>query len=169
MRIGLFLLLSLFLPEVHHSDLHQYHISQCLIAWNDTTQSYDVSVFLFIDDLTLALETQGATDIQIEKDKIERNTSDYIQKYIHLHFVVKSREESIPFTYLGEAISDDEKGLWCYFEIPLSDTNYDQLTIRNDVLMDVFSDQKNIITMKGKNNKEGYFLLQKGDSVFDIP
>ena len=161
-----YLLLSLLLG-ISINTVHQYHLSQCLIAWNRTSASYEVSQFLFIDDLKRALEQQGATAIHIQKNDIDSLTSTYIQRYLSLHFEMKAGSEPLPITYIGEEVSDDLKGLWCYFEIPVSENETD-LNLRNDLLMEVFSDQKNVITVKGKNNKEHYFLLKKGDAVVNF-
>lgn len=143
--------------------VHQYHISQCLIDWNDTSKSYEVSQFLFVDDLKLALESLNAIDIHIQKNEIDSITSSYIQHYLSLHFEMKAGAESLKIAYIGEEMSDDLKGVWCYFEVPLSG-NEAVLSLRNDLLMEVFSDQKNVVTIKDKNNKEQYFLLKKGDA-----
>jgi len=163
MKKILFVLMSVILLS-SSTPIHQFHISQCLMEWNDASSSYEVSQFLFIDDLTLALEQYGTTNMHIQKEEIDSLTSDFIRQYVSLHFEIKAKGKVCPIHYIGEEVSDDLRGLWCYFEVPLLG-NEPQISLRNDLLMDVFADQKNVITVKGKNNKEAYFLFKKGDAL----
>ncbi|MFK7807172.1 MAG: DUF6702 family protein, partial [Saprospiraceae bacterium] len=39
------------------------------------------------------------------------------------------------------------------------------LTIENQVLMDLYDDQKNIVSIMAPNNQQGYFMFEKGHSV----
>ena len=44
----------------------------------------------------------------------------------------------------------------------------EELTVTNEILMDAFDDQKNIISIKGPNDKRAFFLFKKGNSTDSV-
>jgi hypothetical protein len=65
------------------------------------------------------------------------------------------------YNFLGKEPSGDYQGAWCYIEVE----NVAQLSIiniQNNLLMEIFDDQKNVIQLIGPNNKRGTILFQKG-------
>ncbi|KAA3634689.1 MAG: hypothetical protein DWQ02_11010 [Bacteroidetes bacterium] len=52
-------------------------------------------------------------------------------------------------------------GVWCYVEIT-DIPSLEKIYFKNDLLMDIYDDQKNVIIFRGPNNKEASFLFQKG-------
>ena len=65
------------------------------------------------------------------------------------------------YTFIGREITDDLAATWCYLEIPeVKDCR--SMTIKNDILMELFDDQRNIIDITGPQNQRGYFLFHKG-------
>ncbi|MFT7603922.1 MAG: hypothetical protein ACI8VT_001490, partial [Saprospiraceae bacterium] len=65
------------------------------------------------------------------------------------------------FEFIGKEQSEDLQAVWCYLEV----TNikfFNSIEVTNSLLMEVFEDQKNIVHIKAPDNKQGYFLFQKG-------
>jgi len=60
-------------------------------------------------------------------------------------------------TYIGKEPSEDLLAVWCYIELKIP-LNFSQLKVRYDVLMDLYDDQKNIVSLKIKG-KNGYMLF----------
>lgn len=161
-------LLFIIFPAGNHvpadNDFHKYHISKCLIDYNQRENAIQVSQFLFLDDLEAALRAQGADHLFLCSEKETEKAEIYLGRYLaqHLQFEVNDKPKS--FVFIGKESSEDLLGVWCYIEV----TGVDQLTkftFKNDLLMEVYDDQKNVINFKGPGNKQASFLFEKGKAV----
>jgi len=74
-----------------------------------------------------------------------------IKNYLDRHFkLFDNKGKSIHLNWVGKEISDDLAAAWCYLEAPVNQEIND-LLIRNDILMNLFDDQKNVIFVKRNN------------------
>ncbi|MCB0653182.1 MAG: hypothetical protein KDC85_18050 [Saprospiraceae bacterium] len=148
-------------PTVAPDVFHKYHIGKCLIDYNQREKAIQVSQFIFLDDLEAALRAQGADKLFLCTEKEAEKAETYLARYLaqHLQFEVNGKAKS--FVFIGKESSEDLLGVWCYLEItevaPLKEVRF-----RNDLLMEIYDDQKNVIIFKGPNNKEASFLFEKG-------
>lgn len=142
---------------------HKYHISRCLVDYNERDKTLQISQFLFLDDLEMALRQQGADNLFLCTDREVEKAEVYLERYItqHLHIEINQQKKNLVF--IGKEASEDLLGVWSYFEITGLD-NVKELNIENDILMETYSDQKNVVNIKGGKNKEAYFLFEKGDA-----
>ena len=65
---------------------------------------------------------------------------------------------------LGKEISKDLAGVWCYLEIPNIEA-IKQLKIQNQLLLEVFDDQKNIVHIRGPKGKKGGLIFGRGKGI----
>jgi hypothetical protein len=140
---------------------HKYHISKCLIEYNKREHAIQVSQFLFLDDLETALRAQGADNLFLCSEKEAEKAEIYLGRYLAQHLKFEVNDQAKSFVFIGKESSEDLLGVWCYAEV----TGVEQLskfTFKNDLLMEVYDDQKNVINFKGPNNKEASFLFEKG-------
>lgn len=145
------------------SPLHDFHVSKCLIEHNPNSQALQISLHLFIDDLELALEQKGHKGLFICTPKEKENANKILTAYLARKLSLEINNEKRAFDFIGKEISDDLSGVWCYLEI----TNVNELkalSVQNTLLLDVFDDQKNIVSLIGPNQK-GTLLLQKGNDT----
>jgi hypothetical protein len=87
--------------------------------------------------------------------------------YFRQHFQVSLDGRKADYAFLGKEISKDFSGYWCYFEIgkvapPAT------LTVKNDLLLELFDDQQNIVFVTIPRQKDGYLVLQKGHTEENI-
>lgn len=143
---------------------HEFHASKCMVEFSAPDQALQISMHLFIDDLEEALRRQGADKLYICTDKEDPKAEQYLFKYLQQHFQVLVDEKTYDYEFIGKEVSEDLQAVWCYLEVTnLSDIK--SLTITNDLLMEVFDDQKNIMNISGPNKKRGFFLFHKGKST----
>ena len=57
-------------------------------------------------------------------------------------------------------MSTDLLGMWCYLQVDGVDAPR-QIKVRNDLLLDVFDDQKNILNIVGPAGKRSTLLFEK--------
>lgn len=143
--------------------IHAFHVSKCLIDYSSEDAALQISMHLFIDDLELALEAQGAKQLFVGTEREAEKTNTYIERYLNQRFQLSVNQTAVTFNYIGKETSEDLSAIWCYLEIP-NIQQLSELEVHNTILMEIYDDQKNIISITGPNQKEGYFLFVQGQT-----
>jgi len=166
LKIAVFPLLTLFFftGEKSNPAIHKFHVSKCLMEYKTQEKSLQISLHIFIDDLEIALENRGATNLQLCTEKEAPKSEEYLFRYLQEKFKVEVNQQVVEFQWIGKEISDDFAGVWCYMEAPNIE-KMNSLQVANKVLLDTFDDQKNIVRIKGPNGKEGFLMFAKGDEM----
>ncbi len=146
-----------------HSELHEFHVSKCMVEYNEAEQALQISLHVFIDDFEEALRRQGKDKLFICTKKEVAEASTYIAEYLAQHFRLTVDGKPVSFEFLGKEISNDLAGMWCYLEIT-GVKKMATLGIENDILLEVFDDQKNLVNIIGPGRTQGAVLLQRGAS-----
>ncbi|MCB0594398.1 MAG: hypothetical protein H6557_23245 [Lewinellaceae bacterium] len=150
-------------PGVKAGD-HDFHVSKCLVEYNEGEQALQMSLHLFIDDLEEALRRQGADKLFICTQKEDEQAERYIYRYLQQHFRFEVNGKEQNYAFIGKEVSEDLAAVWCYLEITGVST-LRILKVDNSILMDAFEDQKNLVSITGPGRKKGLLLFQKGDTV----
>ena len=161
LQYSLCLFLILFPTGFYNSETvpaHEFHISKCLIEFNEKEKALQFTLHLFIDDLEEALKLQGADKLFICTEKEAETAEDYIYKYLQQKLSISLEGKEVGYTFIGKEMSEDMVAVWCYLEIENVE-NIHQLHVKNSILLEAFDDQKNIISIIGPNKKKGYLLF----------
>ncbi len=137
---------------------HPFHISKFDLVYNSKEKTWQITGHLFIDDLETALQKQGIDKLFLCSNKEAPKAQEYVAQYLKQHFSIEINEKTIEWTFLGKETSDDLKAVWCYMEIKNA-TLPQTILIKNNVLTEVFGDQKNMISVTTENQQKGYFIL----------
>ena len=138
---------------------HEFHISKCEIAYNETDQAIQISLHVFIDDLEEALAAKGLKNLAIGLDEETAEAEQHIADYLAERFEISIDGQQYDYYFLGKELSEDLQAIWCYLEIE-NITSVKQLTVRNQILTQTFDDQKNIISIRSSTKgRKGYFLF----------
>jgi len=143
---------------------HDFHVSKCLVEYNEGEQSLQISLHLFIDDLEEALRRQGADKLFICTKKEAPRAESHIFQYLRKHFSFEADGQKREYTFIGKEVSEDLMAAWCYLEIA-GVKKLETLKVSNSLLMEVFDDQKNLVSITGPGRKQGLLMFQKGDTV----
>jgi len=117
---------------------------------------------IFIDDLEVALAEKGVSKLYIGTEKEDTTADLHISEYIAEHFKLKGDDKSLQPQFLGKELSKDLAAIWCYMEVTL-DQELEQMDISHNLLMEVFADQKNVITIKKDKKRADDLLLDLSD------
>lgn len=140
--------------------LHDFHVSKCLVEYNEEQVALQISLHLFIDDLEDALGRQGHDQLFICTEKESDLADSLIHRYLTERLQLKVNGDDTRFQFIGKEISDDLMAVWCYLEITgVSELN--QLEVSNRILLEVFDDQKNILSVTGPSH-QATLLFQRG-------
>ncbi len=114
---------------------------------------------IFTDDLEMALSKDNGNK-RFTISNQDRN-DEFLKRYLNRHFEVKDARKQIKnFKYLGKEQEVD--ATWIYLEVE-GFSDWKGMSLRNDVLMEVFDDQVNMVNFKSESGKKTY-LYKKGSS-----
>lgn len=142
---------------------HDFHVSKCLVEYRPLAATLQVSLHLFIDDMEAALRKAGADQLFLCTEREHELAEKHLTDYLLRHLSIEVDGSQLTPRFIGKEITDDLSGMWCYLEVEQVG-QIRQLTLTNEILMDLFDDQKNIVNIIGPNNQTGMFLFQKGKS-----
>jgi hypothetical protein len=147
--------------------IHEFHVSKCLVEFNEAEQALQMSMHIFLDDLEEALRKKGADDLFICTKMESEDAEVYMSQYVANNFIIEVNGEVLEYEFLGKEPSEDLQGVWCYLEI-LNVTSVKNLKITNNILLEVYDDQKNVISIIGPDRRKGMMLLQRGQSSEEV-
>jgi len=143
--------------------IHDYHLSNIEIEFNEDAQALQIIMKIFIDDLEDGIAASGVeeklylrTEREIEAG--DQHVFDYLTKKMIIH--VDGAE--VHFNYIGKETSEDLIAMYCYLEVE-NISSVTEITVSNDMLMELFDDQINIVKLKSTaTGKRGFMMLKKG-------
>jgi len=156
-----------FLPLVmllllSFSSAHKYYVSVTNIAYSKDDSAFQVTSRVFIDDLDKLLKERYDIEAKLATSKESKLADEYIEKYFRTKFAIELDGKPVQYNFLGKRYDNDM--VICYLEIPnvkLSETK--SMTIQNEVLMDLFDDQQNIVHVKWNGNKKSFMLIRQNN------
>ncbi len=157
MPVILFLLLLPLQVLECSTILHEFHLSKTQVHFNSESKALEVSLHLFIDDLEDAMALEGVDSLYIATTKEHPKADLKIEKYIEDYFQVTVDGQQVEFNFLGKEVSDDLFAIWCYMEAT-DIVNPEAIIISNHLLINLYDDQKNMLSFSGPEIKK-YFLM----------
>lgn len=153
------MLLFVTLLAAQPASAHDYHASITDVAFNPRTQSLEVAVKVFMDDLEDALSRQAKSKITYSSSSVavKEQLYDYLKS--NLGFELE-KGKPLKAKLLGS--EEDADVVWIYIEVPVQQPTLTQLYVKNAILTDLFSDQMNIVNVNYKGETESV-ILQPGD------
>lgn len=139
---------------------HKFYVSQIQVNYNSSNTSLEVSAHIFIDDLEMALEAQGADSLFIGTKREVDRADTLIFRYLQQQIQIRAEGKLLRGVFVGKELSDDLQAIWCYWEIE-DIPEPSQLEIDCDLLTEVLPEQKNIIQYTVDHLNRSYFLLHK--------
>jgi hypothetical protein len=137
--------------------LHDFHTSLTEMRYNTKSKTFEISLRVFTDDLEKVL---SATN-QNKKFLVENNDKNdpFVETYIKKHFVVVNAKNQKPvINYIGK--EKEGEATWIYLEMPVNES-INGSKIQNNVLIDMFEDQTNILNIFVQNQKKSYLYNVK--------
>jgi hypothetical protein len=142
---------------------HSFHTSITEMRYNPKEKAFEISLRVFTDDLekTLSLNNQNKKFVIENADK----NNPFIEQYIRKHFlVITPKNQKLNYQYVGKEKEGD--ATWIYLEMPVNEP-VKGCKIQNDVLIDSFDDQTNIVNIFVNNEKKSYLFTVK-NKVFVV-
>lgn len=140
--------------------LHKYYISLTKVEYKEESNSVQITMRIFIDDLQEAINTTYHKNLELDEANKSNEIDTLIRKYISPKFKVTINKVESTYSYLGKEFENDV--VYLYLEIKKIKM-INAIEIKNDVLMELFSDQINIIKLKINGSKKTFLLTNQKD------
>ena len=137
--------------------LHDFHTSLTEMRYNTKSKTFEISLRAFTDDLQKVLSATNQNK-KFVLENSDKNDS-FVEAYIKKHFVVTNpKNQKLNINFIGREKEGD--ATWIYLEIPVNES-LNGSKIQNDVLIDMFEDQTNIVNIFMQNQKKSYLFNAK--------
>lgn len=154
--------LFLFLPLFAFTVVHKFYVSVTNIEYYEQEDALQITSRIFIDDLEDVIQERYDVVALLDTPKEISDVNVYLEKYIRSKFLVELNGEVVDVTFLGKKYDNDM--IICYLEIPqIGFQNIRSIQIQNELLMDLYEEQKNIIHFKIKGKKKSFVLIRESN------
>ncbi len=162
MQVGIKGLFLLFLPLIMAIGVHKFYVSVTNIEYYDKGKALQITSRVFIDDFEKALEERYEVKALLGTPEEVLNADEYITKYLNAKFLVKINGKPSRYQFLGKKYDNDI--MICFLEIPeISLDQLNSIEIQNELLMDIFEEQKNILHFKILEKKKSFVLIRESN------
>ena len=155
-------LLILLLPLLAFTVAHKFYLSVTSVEYSDRYRAIQLTTRIFIDDFDkVLLERYGIKGNLATKEE-SAMADTYIEKYLKEKFIVEINGKQVDYDFLGKVYDNDI--MICYVEVPeISLESTSSISLRNEVLMDIFQEQKNVVHFRLGNQKKSFVLIRENN------
>ena len=135
--------------------IHKFYMSIYQINFVPEKKMLQITTRIFTDDLNTALSKNFNQKTHISEENESENDLILMKKYLSEHFTIKVNGQPKNLTFLSKEL--DANVVICYFRINAI-PKIKTLEIKNTALLDLNSDQQNIIQTTIYGKKESLLL-----------
>lgn len=153
----------LLLALLSFSGIHKFYVSVTNVNYAVKEDALQITSRIFTDDLDFVMEERYGFKAQLGTSNENPRADAYLEKYVRSKFTIRINGRESPYHFIGKKVDNDV--VICYLEIPK--VNYSQIksiAIQNEILMDVFDDQQNVVHLKMGVDKKS-FMFVRGNST----
>lgn len=154
-------LISLFCILQLQFTSHKFYVSVTDIEYITDTQSLQIISRVFADDFEDVLEKRYQQPMVLLPTNETENVNQLISRYINQKLVVSINNQPVVLNFLGKKYEDDR--IYLFLEVEKLPP-FNEISIENLVLTDLFEEQKNLVHFKN-NDKIKSAVLTKGNST----
>lgn len=140
-------------------DAHEFHISNMECNVNTDEATIEITLRIFIDDLEAALLERGHGELKLCTTKEDSLSNNYVIDYLQdkLKLTVNNHQ-LLEYSFIGKEASEDLTAVWIYLGVEQIE-EIQVISIYNDILMELFDDQKNIIAVKKNSKRKAHWIF----------
>ena len=135
---------------------HPVHVSVTSMEYNKGEKVFLVSFKVFTDDFETIVERKYCVSLNLGKEDELKNAKKYFSRYFgeSFSFMVNGEELKEP-VFLEKKM--DDIAVWLYYKYPISG-NVEEVEIKNVIMLDIFSDQSNMLIFKYNDFEKGFIF-----------
>jgi hypothetical protein len=155
-------LLILLLPLLAYTAVHKFYISVTSIGYSEKDRALQITTRVFIDDFDRALLERYGIKGNLATEDEASQADEFIEKYLNAKFALAIDDKNVAYNFLGKIYDNDI--MICYLEVPKIDIRAaTTISVQNEVLMDIFEEQKNVVHFKIENQKKSFVLIRENN------
>jgi len=139
---------------------HKYYISSTKIEFKKESKTLQITMHYFIDDLQETINSTYNKNLELALPNEPKIIDSLLVDYISQKFEIGLNGENKEYLYIGKDYKIDE--IYLYLEIKNIDFIH-SIEVKNNMLMEMFSDQQNIIQLYINNIKKTFLLTRQKD------
>ncbi len=140
--------------------LHKFYVSVTQIEYNEEQKSLQIISRIFIDDIEEVLKKRYDENIELVSEKQEAKVDQYLSTYLNQKLAISVNGKEVFFSFIGKEYDNDL--VLCYLEIE-NVTSLQTISVSNQVLMDFFDEQQNIVHVKKRKKRKSLILEKEKD------
>lgn len=151
--------LLLLLPLLAFSMAHKFYVSVTNVNYSEKDDAFQVTTRIFIDDLEAVIKERYGIASYLATAQETPMVDEYIEKYLRTKFLVYLNGEQVAYNFLGKKYDNDV--VICYIELPnVGLGTLKTMEFENEILTDLFDEQKNIVHVKWQGNKRSFIMIK---------
>ncbi len=154
-----FLLLPLILMSF--STAHKFYVSVTNVEYSEEDQSFQIISRIFTDDLDELLNTRYGFQARLGTPEESPQADAYIERYFREKFELSINGNQQEYSFLGKRYDNDL--IICYLELPFDRTDLKSIGLRNQILTDLFEEQKNLVHFNILGKKKSFVLIRENN------
>ncbi|WP_445385590.1 DUF6702 family protein [Robiginitalea sp. IMCC44478] len=141
------------------SGLHKFYVSVTNVDYSEKDQAIQMISRVFIDDMEAVLLERYDFRARLATPNESAQANDYIEKYFKAKFKLTVNGKVKDYKFLGTRYENDL--LICYMEVSgIEKTALESVGIENEVLTDLFEEQKNLVHFNILGSKKSVVLIR---------
>lgn len=141
---------------------HKFYVSVTNVAYSEEDASLQIISRIFIDDLEAVLKARYDIDAALATPGEIPEADRYIERYFNSKFTVWVNGAPREYTFLGKRYDKDL--VVCYIEVTgLERETLESVGIQNEILTELFEEQKNLVHFKILGQKKSFILVRENN------
>ncbi len=152
----------LVLPLLAFVSVHKFYVSVTNINYSEKDRAFQITSRIFIDDLEAVLKERYGVETRLATGDESPVADEYIEKYFRAKLLLSLNKEPARYDFLGKKYDADV--IVCYLELPEIDlARLESFEIQNEILTDLFEEQKNLVHIKWQGKKRSFILIKENN------
>lgn len=147
--------LLLLFPLIMSSTAHKFYVSITMIEYVEEKESLQIISKIFTDDLEDVLQQRYDESLRLDSNKETEKEEMYLKEYIRKKVQFSVNGSPVTYTYIGREYDIDITKV--YLEIT-GISEVESLEVTNEVLMEMFGEQQNIVHFKNGQSRRSLVL-----------
>ncbi len=121
-----------------------------------------IAIKVFTDDFETIVKNTTGKSLNTGKENEAENYGEIVTQYVSKNFELSLNNKKRKLEYVKHDINFE--ATWLYFNIPVNE-KIKSIKLKQDIMNDMFEDQKNMVIITKDNNQKGYQLTREQQIV----
>ena len=146
------------------SSTHDIHFTKSTMDYNEETQTLQVVMNVFTDDLELAIErSHVGLDLEIGAKNQHEQTDSLVADYLLDHIRYENGSRNVNFKYIG--FEYDYDICYLYLESAPFEVYNSNYSISVNMFFEVYDDQENVVDLHVKKCEENFVFTRQSSGT----